>query len=128
MDKSLYAKAFNNHLLEFFDDLLIIFPNDKDVSLGKKSCQTIIKMNITSILKMWYNYSSPYFQQIENGDISFFIEKDYSSDIKDTYSKTWTEDIINRLRQPIKLLENSNKEKAMKYIQNLTKLSRVHME
>ena len=128
MDKSLYAKAFNNHLIEFFDDLLIIFPNEKDISTGKKSCQTIIKMNITSILKMWYNYSSPYNEQIENGDISFFLEKDYSSDIENTYSKTNIEDIIKRLRQPIKLLENSNKDKSMKYIQNLTKLAKAYMD
>tara|TARA_Y100000741_G_C18258987_1_gene559954 strand:+ start:1462 stop:1848 length:387 start_codon:yes stop_codon:yes gene_type:complete len=128
MEKSLYAKAFNNHLIEFFDDLLIIFPNEKDVSVGKKSCQTIIRMNVTSIVKMWYEYSSPYNEQIENGDISFFLEKDYSSDIKDSNSKTRTEDIITRLRQPIKLLEDTNKEKSMKYIQNLTKLAKVYME
>ena len=128
MDKSLYAKAFNNHLIEFFDDLLIIFPNEKDISIGKKSCQTIIKMNITSILKMWYIYSSPYNEQIEDGDISFFLEKDYSSDISDSYSKTNIEDIIKRLREPIKLLENTNKDKSMKYIQNLTKLAKVYTE
>lgn len=128
MEKSLYAKAFNNHLLEFFDDLLLIFPNEKDISLGKKSCQTIIKMNITSILKIWYRYSYPYHEKIEKGDISFFMEKDYSSDLENSYMKSDAEDVINRLRDPIRMLEDSNKEKSMKYIQNLTKLSKAYTE
>lgn len=128
MDKSLYAKAFNNHLIEFFDDLILIFPGEKDISIGKKSCQTIIKMNITTILKIWYRYSYPYHQQIENGDISFFMEKDYSSDLEDSSMKSDAEEVINRLRNPIRMLEDSNKEKSMKYIQNLTKLSKAYLE
>jgi hypothetical protein len=126
--KIIYAKAFNNHLLEFFDDLILIFPNEKDISIGKKSCQTIINMNITSILKIWYRYSYQYHEQIENGDISFFMEKDYSSDIENAYTKSEAEDVIKRLRDPIRLLDNANKEKAMKYIQNLTKISKVFIE
>jgi hypothetical protein len=128
MEKRDYAKAFNTHLIEFFDDLLIIFPNEKDISIGKKSCQTLIKMNITAILKMWYTYSSPYNNQIERGDISFFMEKDYSSDLKKTYVTVDAEDVIKRLRDPIRLLDNANKEKAMKYIQNLTKLSKLFID
>ena len=128
MEKRDYAKAFNTHLIEFFDDLLIIFPNEKDISIGKNSCQTLIKMNITTILKMWYTYSSPYNNQIERGDISFFMEKDYSSDLKKTYVTVDAEDVIKRLRDPIRLLDNANKEKAMKYIQNLTKLSKLFID
>ena len=126
--KIIYAKAFNNHLLEFFDDLILIFPNEKDISIGKKSCQTIINMNITTILKMWYTYSLPYIKQIEDGDISFFMEKDYRSDIKDKHIKFDTVNIIKRLQDPIRLLDNDNKEKSMIYIQNLSKLSKAYIE
>jgi len=126
MSKSLYAKAFNTHLLEFFDDLKLIFPEERDVSVGKTSCQTLIKMNITTILKIWYRYSSPYDQQIVNGDISFFLEKDYSNDLEN--SGTQAEEVIERLRGPIRKLDYSNKDKSMKYIQNLTKLAKLYME
>ena len=126
--KIIYAKAFNNHLLEFFDDLILIFPNEKDIYIGKKSCQTIINMNITTILKMWYTYSLPYIKQIEDGDISFFMEKDYRSDIKDKHIKFDTVNIIKRLQDPIRLLDNDNKEKSMIYIQNLSKLSKAYIE
>ena len=77
---------------------------------------------------MWYTYSSPYNNQIESGDISFFMEKDYSSDLKKTYVTVDATDVIKRLRDPIRLLDHANKEKAMKYIQNLTKLSKIYME
>lgn len=128
MSKSLYAKAFNVHLLDFFDDLKTIFPNEKDISIGRTSCQTIIKMNVTTILKLWYRYSSPYNNQIESGDISFFMEKDYSNDLEQSRTKSQAEEVINRLRNPIRLLDASNKEKSMKYIQNLTKIAKVYIE
>ena len=128
MSKPLYAKAFNVHLLDFFDDLKTIFPNEQDISVGKTSCQTIINMNITTILKLWYRYSSPYNSQIENGDISFFLEKDYTNDLQQSYTKSQADDVINRLRDPIRMLDDSNKEKSMKYIQNLTKLAKLYIE
>ena len=128
MNKSLYAKGFNVHLLDFFDDLKTIFPDEQDISVGKTSCQTIIKMNITTILRLWYRYSAPYNSQIENGDISFFLEKDYSNDLEQSCTKSQADEVINRLRDPIRMLDDSNKEKSMKYIQNLTKLAKLYIE
>lgn len=128
MSKSLYAKAFNAHLLEFFDDLKLIFPDESDISVGKTSCQTIIKMNVTTILKIWYRYSQPYHEQIQNGDVSFFLDKDYSNDLENSHTRSEAEDIINRLREPVRKLDDSNKEKSMKYIQNLTNLAKLYIE
>jgi hypothetical protein len=128
MSKPLYRAAFNTHLLEFFDDLQLIFPDENDISIGKTSCQTIIKMNITTILKLWYQYTLPYHIEIENGDISFFMEKDYTPDISKFNRISEAEEVINRLREPIQKLDDSNKEKSMKYIQNLTKLSKLYIE
>jgi len=52
----------------------------------------------------------------------FFIEKDYSVDLsKAEYSGKIMEG-IDRLREPIKNMTLENRDKTMKYIQNLTKL------
>jgi len=132
MSNTIYAKAFNNHLNDLFDDLIFIFTelniNVSELEIGKSSCQTIIKYNLTSILKGWYKYTKPYNTQIVNGDVSFFLEKDYSADLSKTSQKSNIEEVINRLRNTVDILDDANQKKSMQYIQNLTKLAKVYME
>jgi len=115
--------AFNDHFVEFISDVQSVFPENVDVLSAKNSLMMIRKANPKMIIRIWKsNIVDKYRNQIENGDISFFIEKDYSSDLsKAEYSDKIMEG-IDRLRQPIKDMAPENREKTMKYIQNLTKL------
>ena len=115
--------AFNDHFVEFISDVQSVFPENVDVLTAKNSLMMIRKANPKMIIKIWRsNIVDKYRSQIENGDISFFIEKDYSSDLsKAEYSDKIMEG-IDRLRQPIKDMAQDNRDKTMKYIQNLTKL------
>jgi hypothetical protein len=72
------------------------------------------------IIKIWKTHIvDKYVKQIQEGDISFFINKDYSQDL----SSTKIMEAIDRLRAPIKEMSLENQQKTMKYIQNLTQLS-----
>jgi hypothetical protein len=115
--------AFNDHFVDFISDIQSVFPENADVLTAKNSLMMIRKANPKMIIKIWKsNIVDKYKTQIENGDISFFIEKDYSSDLsKAEYSDKIMEG-IDRLRQPIKEMASDNRAKTMKYIQNLTKL------
>ena len=115
--------AFNDHFVEFISDVQSVFPENADVLTAKNSLMMIRKANPKMIIKIWKsNIVDKYRSQIENGDISFFIEKDYSSDLsKAEYSDKIMEG-IDRLRKPIKDMAPENRDKTMKYIQNLTKL------
>jgi hypothetical protein len=115
--------AFNDHFVEFISDVQSVFPENTDVLTAKNSLMMIRKANPKMIIKIWKsNIVDKYKSQIENGDISFFIEKDYSSDLsKAEYSDKIMEG-IDRLRKPIKDMLPENRNKTMKYIQNLTKL------
>jgi len=115
--------AFNDHFVEFITDVQTVFPENADVLTAKNSLMMIRKANPKMIIKIWrLNIVDKYRSQIENGDISFFIEKDYSGDLsKAEYSDKIMEG-IDRLRQPIKDMAPENRAKTMKYIQNLTKL------
>ena len=78
------------------------------------------------IIKIWITYvATPYKTQIERGDISFFLEKDYSSDFVDFSPHSDTMDYINILRDPIRNMGQENQTKAMKYIQNLSKIAEL---
>ena len=115
--------AFNDHFVEFITDVQTVFPENADVLTAKNSLMMIRKANPKMIIKIWRsNIVDKYRSQIESGDISFFIEKDYSNDLsKAEYSDKIMEG-IDRLRKPIKDMAQDNRDKTMKYIQNLTKL------
>jgi hypothetical protein len=119
--------AFNDHFVEFISDVQSVFPENPDVLTAKNSLMMIRKANPKMIIKIWRsNIVDKYKSQIESGDISFFIEKDYSNDLsKAEYSDKIMEG-IDRLRKPIKDMTQDNRDKTMKYIQNLTKLCILH--
>jgi len=123
---STFLGAFNNHLIDFINDLLIVFPNDIDLKTVKKAISTLSKINPRAIIRMWQEYSNKYTFQIEQGDISFFIENEYDKELKKLEDSDDVNKIIERLREPIRNMDAKNKDKAMKYIQNLTKISKLY--
>jgi hypothetical protein len=116
--------GFNDHFIEFVNDILSVFPDNLDILAAKNSFIMIRKANPKLIIQIWNTYVvGKYKNQIEAGNIDFFINKDYSDDlIHMDNSKTITTS-IDRLRNPIKLMTQEDRDKSMKYIQNLTKLS-----
>jgi hypothetical protein len=115
--------AFNDHFVEFISDIQSVFPENADVLTAKNSLMMIRKANPKMIIKIWKsNIVDKYKRQIEDGDISFFIEKDYSGDLSIAEYSDKIMEGIDRLRQPIKDMAPDNRAKTMKYIQNLTKL------
>jgi hypothetical protein len=126
-DKSSILRAFNTHLFDFMDDLISIFPNNNDLVLAKSSFDTIKKANPTAIIKAWVKFVYlPYKEVIDNGDISFFFDKDYSEDLSAVSNANKILNIIDTLRTPIKEMGDTSKEHTIKYIQNLSKLSMMY--
>lgn len=116
--------AFNDHFIEFVNDILHVFPNDTDILAAKNSFILIRKANPKMIIKIWHKYVVEKYQDmIDAGDISFFINKDYSSDLTNAQNSDKIMEAVNRLRNPVKLMTNEEQDKVMKYLQNLKKLS-----
>lgn len=117
---------FNNHFAEFINDICTIFPDNVRILSAKNALSTIRRANPKMIIKIWINYvARPYKNQIDMGDISFFLEKDYSSDFVDYNQSDNIMDYINMLRDPIRNMGEENQAKAMKYIQNLSKIAEL---
>jgi hypothetical protein len=116
--------VFNNHFSEFVDDIQSVFPDDADILTAKNALSAIRKANPKLIVKIWVKYVSiPYKQEIESGNIDFFILKDYSNDLVRNDNADKIMESIDRLRKPIKEMSTENRAKTMKYIQNLSKLA-----
>lgn len=116
--------AFNDHFVDFISDIQSVFPEDRDVLTAKNSLIAIRKANPKLIVKIWNTFIvKKYKNQIEVGDISFFVDKDYSQDLMNADNSDKIMEAINRLREPVKNMSHENQQKTMKYIQNLTKLA-----
>jgi len=116
--------AFNEHFIEFVSDIQSVFPNDVDILTAKNSLLAIRKANPKMIVKIWSTcIVSKYKTEIESGNLSFFINKDYSDDVSDAQNSDKIMEIIDKFREPIRQMTQENQSKTMRYIQNLTKLS-----
>lgn len=118
-------KAFNNHLLEFIDDVIRLFPDNTDLRTCKTFLEGIKKVNPKKIIVYWNNYIvSLYDQEIMDGDLDFFINKDYDYDIGGNKSENLR--ILEDIRKSVKESTKENQKKAMKYVQNLNKLCKLY--
>jgi hypothetical protein len=119
--------AFNDHFVEFVTDIQNVFPEDHDILIAKNSLFAIRKMNPKMIIKIWSKFIvGKYKNEIESGNIDFFIYKDYSQDVENADNSGKIMESIDRLRTPIKNMNKENQDKTMKYIQNLTKLAAIY--
>lgn len=118
--------VFNDHFIDFINDVHLVFPEDADILSAKNSLSLIRKANPKMIVKIWNAFIvGKYKGEIEAGNLDFFINKDYSQDVSNAANSDKIMESIDRLRAPIKNMSEENQAKVMKYIQNLTKLAQL---
>lgn len=127
LDKSTLLKTFNKHFFDFLDDMIRIFPDNEDLGAARGSFETFRKANPTILAKVWYTHVTlPYKDVINTGDISFFYEKDYSTDLATLQNNSKVMEVIDQLREPLRNMGVTNTQHATKYIQNLCKLAAMY--
>ncbi len=120
---SQYLRAFNDHFMEFVDDIERVFPNDVDIVAAKMALITIRKSNPKILITTFKEcVAKPYKDEIENGNIDFFINKDYGNDLGEGQEANAILDKIDSLRGPIRQMREKELENIVVYIQNLTRL------
>jgi hypothetical protein len=126
-DKSTILKTFNTQFFDFLTDIITIFPNNVEIINAKKSFETIKRLNPTSIIKVWFSHIFiPYKDVITNGDLSFFLDKDYKQDLSNLSNSNDILKIIDTLRSQLKNMGETNQGHSMKYIQILSRLSEAY--
>ncbi len=129
-DKSIVLRGFNKHFFEFMDDLVKIFPDNETVLVARSTFETFKKANPTIIVKVWYqNVYVPYGEQIDAGNIDFFLEKDYRDDLNASATNVdKVLEMVNSVRAPLRAMDAGNRAHATKYIQNLSKLAKAYTD
>ena len=126
-DKSIVMKAFLNQFTDFVEDVHSVFPDNADIESAKTALFLVKKTNPRILMNAWVTYIvGPYTGEIEKGDIGFFLNKDYTHDLE--YMGNAVMQKVDTLRGPVRDMGADNQAKSMKYIQNLTKLAKLHGE
>lgn len=119
-------ELFCNQLLEFMDDVLTIFPNNLDLKTGKTFIVGLTKVSKKKLICIWKtSVVDVYEDAIMNGDVEYFINKDYSEDLGEGGTDKMMS-VIEDVRGLIRNTSKENKEKAIKYLQNLTKICKLY--
>ena len=122
-------KTFGKQIEEFMEDMLVIFPNDNVILRGKMYFEMMKKANPRFIIRVWKNrIAAKYGQHIADGKFDIFVTMDLSEDIIDNPADN-KEEVVTHLQNmldSILKMDEDNKNKAFKYIQNITKLSEMY--
>lgn len=126
MEKSDILAAFNNHFSDYLDDIERIFPEDMDIKTAINYLKSIRKMNPRLVIKIWKSYiCDPYREPIINGDINFFMNKNFNEDIQYLDTQKSQKEILDKIEY-IKTITmqmgEDNLKKNLEYIQNLLKI------
>lgn len=120
------VSAFNDHFMEMVNDIVAVFPDDLDILSARNSIKALRKINPKMLIRSWDFYVvSKYYKEIESGDLSYFLNKDYTEDVSVSSDSKRIIEAINRLRNPIKSMSEEEQKKILKYLQNLSKLTMV---
>ena len=86
------------------------------------------KANPKMIISVWYRYiCQKYEAEIEAENLEYFLEKDYAEDLKmDQQAANKVLEGIDKIRTPLRQLDESNKKKSIQYLKNLNQLSKIY--
>jgi hypothetical protein len=120
--------TFLTQLDECLEDVSKVYSVDNRFVKCKMYYEGIKKSNPKMIMNVWKTMvTDKYGQQIEEGDIKFFLEKNYADDAPGMLYTPTVDNTIQEIREAIKTMSDENKAISLKYIQNLCKLSKLYV-
>jgi len=122
-----FTNVFNTLFFKLVSTVIEYFPKDATLSTAEKSLNAIRKINPALIYRVWVYYvDTPYKKEIEECNIEFFVNKDYSNDLRDYAAVHDYQTIaraIDRFREPVRNMDKQSQLVIMGYIQSLSKLA-----
>ncbi len=123
------VKVFSEHLLDFYEELIKLYPRNNELKAGKTIVDTLKKFNPKKLIESWQKMIAiPYGEKVMQGDITFFLNHDYEKELNIThkYDRKTNEDWMKEIKDIVRNMEEANLKKSIKYFQNLTKICKLY--
>ena len=131
-DKSFILKSFLNHLMEFVDEVIKLYPKNINLKTGKTFLSMLRRANPKKVIVCWNDsVLKLYENEIHEDNFDFFEKKDYTQDL---LRNGWGDQIesilkiIDEIKDEIKEESVENKKNALKYMINLNKLCKIYFQ
>ena len=122
------TKLFNTQLSELMGLLVSYFPDNADVVASQTAMNALKRTNPRILLSIWTEHIfAKYAVQISEGNLDFFINKDYRDELTDVKDVELILDSIDRLRPSFKELSGQNLKDVITYLQNLNTICFKHL-
>lgn len=119
----IYMRGFNTLFEQFIDDVGNIFQDDSTIKTAVSSMKMIKKANPKIVIRVWNKYVlTPYGDKIMEGDLDYFIQKDYSNDLTRMSNGEDIAKYIDAVRGSINDMSDNSKQCTLEYLQKLCKL------
>lgn len=124
----LIGSTFNTQFVECLADISAIYPDNLKFKKYKRYIESVKKMNPGLLIKVWKKHiTDKYEAKIEEGNLDYFLNKDYKEDLSSLEKAEPIEAIIDDIRVIIVDMSQENRDNSFKYIKNLTKLSKHYV-
>ena len=125
----IYMRGFNKLFEQFITDVGNIFPDNPSIRSAVASMKMIKKANPKIVIRVWNKYVlTPYGEKIAEGDLDYFIKKDYSDDLTRMSNGEDIAKYIDAVRDSINDMSDKSKECTLDYLQKLGKLCDAYWE
>jgi hypothetical protein len=126
-DKRQILRAFNDHFIEFFEDIERVFPGNPDITTAKHAIVGFSKINPKILIKVFHeSIGRIYRDELKRGNLQYFITKDYHNDVQNSKNADMLIQKINTLREPVNNMTSDDQNKVVRYMNNLIKLSDMY--
>ena len=136
MNNSQVIKAFMTHLNEFMEDMLHVYPDNKDILRGKMYFDTIRKAAPGKMVKAWKTHiAAPYddvLEIIDETTMDKILNKNFNKELnmaKDHMDVKDAGALFERMKDLLKIVKDENvgnSIKALTYVRNLCKISKLY--
>lgn len=114
-----FLSAFTDVVIRFNDELIELYPDEQEFKTGKTAIMLVKRTNPRMLLNIFKAYITPWREQIEKRDETFFMEKDYKEEVVGDQNILM---LIERLKEKWSYIGDVNQLAIWKYLQTLVVL------
>tara|TARA_B110000444_G_C18734380_1_gene544871 strand:- start:636 stop:1025 length:390 start_codon:yes stop_codon:yes gene_type:complete len=122
------VKVFNEHLYDFYTELIILYPKNNELKTGRTIVETLKKFNPKKLIETWnILIVRPYEKEILGEDLDFFLYHNFSKELEyGDWGKQSNEKWMKEIKKLVQGMEEENLKKSIKYFKNLTKICNLY--
>jgi len=126
ISKPKVLEEFNNQFFELIDDIYRIFPTHYEIKTTRMVILVMSKMKPACVIEFVKTYIiAPYGSYIEEGNIDFFSNNDFSKD-RNVGGSDYVLDKIKTVINYINMMTETEKKIVVGYLQNMKQLCELY--